>query len=274
MRMLKQQLIVVAAVIGLTACAGKPTFQSSPPQTVGAKQYQLSHSSLLAMSDHMTKPMNAEQDIIYFQNFGGGGAAVGLLLGPFGVAANIAAINSNTEDDVKAMSGQLKLQPVQLFKDAAYARQFDLAGKAALTVSPFVYVSKTENEQLYLASALIVENNLTGKEKWVGRYFYQTELKVAKSTIIDGLSAEELANFNAALRNGFEQAIELFEKDNAGQLLSQNEVTVSSDFLSPRFALEQFGQQVAADNDRVNVRLMNGVFSLPKASVKLTNRKG
>jgi hypothetical protein len=79
------------------------------------------------------------RNILYFQNYGGGGAGLGLLLGPIGVAANMSMIESNTKQE--QLRDKIAIDPPAVFSAAAGAgRNYrSLIGKcrraARLTVS-------------------------------------------------------------------------------------------------------------------------------------------
>ncbi|WP_017445878.1 hypothetical protein [Gayadomonas joobiniege] len=272
---MKKKFILLAIVsMFMTGCA-TVKYQSPPPIATNHVTHEVAKSDLLAQTNHTLMHLNQSGDILYQQNFGGGGAGVGILLGPIGVMANTAAIKSNTEDDVEVLKEKLVFNPSELLKRSTDKHQFELtSGNAdSIKLSPYIYVSKTENEQLLFASALIVETEPGKKSNWLGKYMYQTSLKMAKSDIADGVSQEEYALLKSALENGFDELIRLYSEDRKGSLKTEQALTFISDFVSPRFNIEMVGDLIPSDANRVNIRTVGGIYSLPRDSVEVKFKK-
>ena len=89
----------IAASIILTACVSVPPPQQPIKVNLG-DSYEIYRAPLLDQTNHTLQHLNQNKDILYSQTYGGGGAGVGLLLGPLGVAANIKAIESKLSDDI------------------------------------------------------------------------------------------------------------------------------------------------------------------------------
>lgn len=266
-------LLPLAAVLAV-GCAGNVQYQKPPAGLAQDTGHRIEHSVLLDRTDHMVMHLNENKDIVYQQNFGGGGAAAGVLLGPLGVAANISAIKSNTNEDVARLKGKIGINPDQLFIDVVQARSegFVVDGGNTL-ISPYVYLSKFQDEQLHLGSAFIVESADGTGGVWQGRYFYQTDLVLTLSELEDGLSSEELVKMNQALSEGYSALIALYEQDRRQELAALKTVRFKSDFVSPRFMLEFGGEQLVSTSDRFNVRAVNAVYSLPADGVEITYSK-
>jgi len=247
-----------------TACA-TPQYQQVPKVDY-AVSHELGKSELLQATDHMTRLLDDRQSILYFQNFGGGGAAVGVMLGPFGVAANMKMIESVTDEDAAMLKGKIIIDPVEIFfrQSGALAilNQGAATGKAAI-VSPYLYVSKTEDEQLLVGCALLVDYRPTGTE-WRGKYMYQLPLKYAKAEVAKGLSEEQRATLVREVTAGFQSLAKLYVADRKGELGAGTEVKFKSDFVSPRFNFDLIGLQLPAMEGRFNVRTFAGMYSLPK----------
>ncbi|MBM7072901.1 hypothetical protein JQC92_12810 [Shewanella sp. 202IG2-18] len=250
-------------------------YQSPPPQSTNKVQHEIYKSPLLAETSHVLKHINSDEDILYYQTFGGGGVGVGLLLGPIGVAANIAAINSNTEEDVKLLKGKINLSPVTLFKKASVKNDFSLSSNAvdSIKVTPYLYVSKTDSEQLLFASAILVETLPGSKNNWVGKYMYQTQLKIPKSDIADGINDEELKMLTDNFEQGMQEVIKLYSSDRRGLLKTEQPITFISDFVSPRFKLELLGEKAPTTNQREVIRTVGGIYSLPTDLVEIKLKK-
>jgi len=246
-------------------------YQSPPPLTTNHVTHEIAKSSLLSQTGHTLMHLNQSGDILYQQNFGGGGAGLGILLGPIGVMANIAAIESNTEGDVELLQDKLVFNASELFKkslDKHQMKTFD-GNSESIKLSPYIYVSKTEDEQLLFASALIVETQPGKKSNWLGKYMYQTSLKIAKSDIADGVNKEEYRLLKFEIEKGFDKLALLYFEDRKGNLKTEQALTFLSDFVSPRFNLEMVGDLIPSETGRVNIRTVGGVYSLPKDSVEV-----
>ena len=186
------KLIFVLSFLNILGCA-TPSFQSVPLGLQNKTDVSLVRSGLLDQTNGTLMHLNDSKDILYQQNFGGGGAAVGVLLGPIGVAANAAAIESNTKEDVELLFGKTSIDPNKVFREIVLDAGFVIedSSNASASFSPYILVSKGENEVLYFASALLVEENSIGKSRWVGRYMYQIPLNMRKGDLADGLTDEE-----------------------------------------------------------------------------------
>ncbi|USH05158.1 hypothetical protein K6Q96_18225 [Grimontia kaedaensis] len=268
--------VLIACLITsvLSGCASVK-YQSSPPITTNKVTHEVGYSELLNQTNHTLMHLNENKDIYYQQNFGGGGVGVGLLLGPIGVAANIAAIKSNTEEDVEALKGKITIDPKDIFKKASEKSGLELSTNTSnsISVSPYIYVSKTDDEQLLLGSAMIVETAPGEKGNWIGKYMYQTPVKVSKKSISDGVDDVEFKLFEESLSKGFEELIALYMEDRKGALTTQNPITFVSDFVSPRLKMEMLGELVPSKDARVNIRTVGAVYSLPKNAVEVKIKK-
>lgn len=264
--------IIIVSVILVVFGSGCTTlkYQSAPPVSSDT-QFVVGKSTLLSTLDSL----NDSGDILYFQNFGGGGVGVGLLLGPIGVAANAAAIKSNTKKDVDLLSGKIDLSPVDLFENAARTSSFDLKEDLpqAAAITPYVYITKVGDEKLLFASAMIVETSPGEKESWIGKYMYQTDFEVNKDAIGGGLSKEIEDELRMEILAGFNYLLSLFVQDAQGVLLIENSVKFKSNFVSPRFDFQMLGDTLATQSERVDIRTVGAIYSLPKVSVEVVVKK-
>lgn len=270
-----KKLLVGSLLVSVLSGCASVKYQLPPPAAANLTAHKIGFSELLTQTNHTLMHLNDGKDILYQQNFGGGGAAVGILLGPIGVAANIAAIQSNTEDDVEVLKGKITVDPKVIFKKSSEKIGLTLNENSAtsVSVSPYIIVSKTENEQLLLGAAMIVETAPGKKDNWVGKYMYQTSVKVSKSSISDGVDAEESKLIETSLSDGFEKIVALYLEDRKGTLITQNPVTFTSDFVSPRFKFEMVGDLIPSAESRVNIRTVGAVYSLPKDAVEVKIKK-
>lgn len=266
--------ISVAALLLLTACAGSPVYLASP---VPAKKlsYAIEADPALEKNfEHVKRYLDADKSVIYFNSFGGGGAGLGVLLGPIGVAANIGMINKVTTEDAALLQGKLPVKGQQIV--AALAKKAELplgaaAGTDAARLTPFLFVTKTEDKQLLLSAHIYVNFNTTG-QKWVGEYGSQLPLKLSFDEVAKGLDAAKLAQLEQLAAAEFERAFRLFEEDRAGKFKAQKEVRITSELFTPRMSFEFLAQELQSDDARLTVRTTASVFSFPKNMVKIAAR--
>ncbi|MFT5085388.1 MAG: hypothetical protein ACI9Y1_003449 [Lentisphaeria bacterium] len=246
-------------------------YQGTPPKITTTASHQIIHSEILTNTNHMFMRLSDEDDIVYRQNYGGGGSTVGLLFGAFGLASNIFGIQNNTEKDVKLLHNKINVKPVDLFKKSSRLHDVDFASgnSAPVKICPFIFVTKTEEEKLLFASGLVVETAVSSSSKWVGKYKYQTVIKMSKDDVADGLNEEEYIRLSLALQQGFDDLLELYLADRDGKLLPERALSFKSDFVSPRFNLEMVGEAMPSKEGRVNIRTAGVVYSLPEESVTL-----
>ena len=69
--------LVLTALVG---CGTMPSLQAARPASAQQLHYGLARSEVVAKTDHMTQHLDEGQSLVYFQNQGGGGVALGLLV--------------------------------------------------------------------------------------------------------------------------------------------------------------------------------------------------
>lgn len=157
------KLIAFVFFLALGGCASAPQNQAPFSARQAGGDIALARAAALDQTDHMSKHLDEAKQVLYFQNFGGGGAAVGVLLGPVGVAANIKAIDSNTSKDVDVLRNKTDADPILAFKSAAGHSGrvlHEQPNGTASRATPYVYVVKTQQDPdvLAIAAALLVES--------------------------------------------------------------------------------------------------------------------
>ncbi|WP_188564951.1 hypothetical protein [Undibacterium terreum] len=203
----------------------------------------------------MTKPLDPQQSVVYKQNQGGGGAGLGLLLGPIGVAANMKMIETKTDEDVARLKGKLGFIPSVALQQAASASGFSLqsvAGTQDVQVTPYILVSKT-NETTVHVSAMILVESPGHPAKWSRSYRYQLAGKYS----LDELATADAAR-NAALQEQATQAygalLRHMNDESDASISQETAITFLSPYLTPRFEFEQRGSLIRVDTNRVWVR--------------------
>lgn len=264
---LHRKLAVLALASVLVAgCATPPP--DNVPATPTPPSYSIGPNPLVVKEfGYATRALDDKNSIVYLQTFGGGGAAVGVLLGPLGVAANMSMIGKVTDDDVLMLKGRITVDPVAVFGDIA--REYPaFASPSAATnsvlLTPLLNVVKQENEDLLFGCTLLVDYSAVGAT-WVGRYAYQLPVRYAKAAVAQGLSAEQQALLAEELRAGFRVLARLYLDDAAGRLPRGGEVKFRSTFVQPRLDFEITGKQLPGEPDRLNVSIGYGrIYSLPR----------
>ncbi len=247
--------------------------QSVQPKSSGGSAYALSRSPLLDATNHLTQHLDKEKTIVYFQNFGGGGAGLGLLLGPIGVAANVSMIETNTKKDVEQLRDRVAVRPAEIFAEVARRQGLDLSANAtqAPKITPYLYVSKTEGETLLVSSALIIEQG-TGPEKWTGKYMYQLPVRYSLNEFAQ-LSESATAQLRDAVALGYSSLVTHVGAESAERMNQEKKIMFKSDLLNPRFDFEMAGSLIADGGDLVWVRTYGGVYALRKGNVSYTLQK-
>lgn len=144
----------------------------------------------------MWKGVVADNSVLYFQNFGGGGAALGLLAGPFGVMANMKMIETNTDHDLSKLKGHVQLNAKTAFAQASSTQGLKVLEQASaqdIRVTPYFIISKTTESTIHLSSSLQIEGG-EGSNLWSRNYRYQLPGVYTLDSLAT-LQPEALANF-------------------------------------------------------------------------------
>jgi hypothetical protein len=272
MRLIAPALLALALITG--CASGPPPMQAKPPALTASRHALAPEPGIEKTYSHVLKPLDDKGGILYVQNYGGGGVGLGLLLGPLGVAANIAAIEKNTNDDLAVLKGKFSLDPIALTQ-AAVAERPEFAPnagtQAATRLSPVVQIVRDEAGRLLVGCILNVAGTST-ERAWRGRYVYQTSVVLDKADVArSGLSDSQRRQLDQAVAEGFKALVQLYADDSMGKLEGGKEVAFTSEYVTPRFSFELRGQSLAAPADRLQVRSFNAVYSLPRAMVKLSS---
>ncbi|MDQ0040157.1 hypothetical protein [Variovorax boronicumulans] len=284
-------LCTLLAVASLAGCGTPPTYKARPTTGQSPGTFSLAHSKAVEEERHAVRHLDAGKSIVYTQNFGGGGVALGLLLGPLGVAANAGMIDSATEADAARLRGKLSLAPRELFLDAATRQGLEFADDAATTATnataansgpgrtqatPYLFVSKTDNERLLTAVAVRLEQG-QGTDQWSGVYMYQ----LPSSYKLDDLARptpEMQARLGAEAAQGF-SALTAFiakegpAKDGQTPARPEKDFTYKSDLLTPRFEIEMQARFIARSDDLIWFRTFGGVYAVRTSNIKVMSGK-
>lgn len=269
-QIIKMRLFLLALLaLAQLACAPQP--QVKPETLKNSRMISIGRSPALDQTNNTLMHLNERRDVLYQQNFGGGGVGVGLLLGPIGVAANAAAIGSNTEADVALLFGKTDVDPATVLREMLADSGLVVTDAAATVpaLSPYVLVSKGENETLYFAAVLLLEYGEPGKAAWTHRYLYQLDTTLSKAALAGGLSTAQQQALRKAYREGFATLIGLYVNDIDDSYVAGKPVLLNSELLSPRFMFDLPGTLVEESDNRITVKAQGAVYSLPKPLVTL-----
>jgi hypothetical protein len=275
MKLLKN-VSLVALMSTLTACAAGPQTYSSARQTLQSSKYTIGTLQDSMASDHMHRFLDKEHRVFYMQNQGGGGAAVGVLLGPLGVLANVAAIKSQTNKDAAQLQDKLSIDVAAIFRDS-------LNQSAALTqstqsgvdpeLSPVLYVEKLDDDHIRFASMLIVTAHAAGKSI-LRQYIYELPDSYTKQSLTQGLTNEQLARLGADAKVGFDWIAATYTQDIEGTFKPMTKAVIHSDFVTPRTQIPYGGYSFDAGAGRVGFATQTvattTIYSLPQDAATLT----
>lgn len=212
----------------------------------------------------MIQHLNSEKTIIYTQPYGGGGVGLGLLLGPIGVAANIAMIESATKADAQKLSGKISINPVESFTKSAATSGIDLRGPSTTTVTPYLYVTKVSESRLNIAAALVSEQSGQPPAK----YMYQLPITYTVDDLasLDQTKREELrSNVDAA----YKKLAAFYLRDSGPSDMPESKIQFKSSFLAPRFEFALQGTVAQKDDGITWIRTFGGVYGLQNSSFSI-----
>lgn len=257
------------AVVLLAGCAGGPPALHPPvPAEVRAKGVSVVHSTALDETSHIIVHLDEAHEVVYAQSFGNS-VAVGVMLGPLGVLANVAATKAVTENDLAKLKGKIPVSASAVFSLAADETKLQLAEQrtdGGVKLSPYLYLVKLSDGKVLLAAALLVEVPNPGGAATQARYMYQLPLRYS----VDELAAASpamLDNIAKQLQTGYVEMIRFYQNDKPATMARERLVKYRSDFLSPRFDFEAPGKVVAQKADRIWIRHSFGVAAVLRPNI-------
>ena len=254
--------LIVSFVVSSTAVAAaklKPA--PSPPPEAATAAVQVVASGYLGSDKHpLPRNLIEGKAVLYSQEFGGAGVAGGLLLGPFGVLANVKAISSRTQADVAAMKGKLTLDPEALLERALDGRTMATGSEQpnTLRLSPLLYFTKNEGGELL---PRVVLDAALGD--WKGRYIVTLPDRDKVTEVAAGLPSERMAQLEESCVHGFARALDLLTRDARGELGVDTFRKGQIEVLNPRTNFTGMYQQVLDADGRLVFRSAD-IWSNPK----------
>jgi hypothetical protein len=263
--------VAVLALMLLAGCAsGPPPVQPPVPVAAKAKGVSAVRSAVLDNTDHMTVHVDDAREVLYVQSFGNS-VAVGALLGPLGVMANIAATKAVTESDQARLKGKVPLSATKAFKVAAQETGLSLAPERAeggVNFSPYLYLVKLSDGNVLMASALVVEAPTPGAVLPQARYVYQLPFRYSIDEL-EALTPDGVAEIGNQLQAGYAEVIRFYQNDKPEAINQEKLVRYKSDFLSPRFDFEMGGKIAAESPDRIWIRHVFGVAAVQRSNITI-----
>jgi hypothetical protein len=269
--------VALGVSFGLSSCAMAPVAFESAQQANDSMRYTLTSFPESYESDELRRFLDDKRSILYMQNQGGGGVAVGLLFGALGALANAEMIKKQTTQDAEALKGKLSVDVNQLFK-ATLASVPSLmpeqSDASAPRFSPVLYVEKIDDDHIRFASLLYVSNEVSGK-KSVRQYIYELPEIYSKSELQSGLTTDQTTRLGADTQEGFKWIVSTYLSDQAGTFNPQEKGVIHSDFLTPRIQIPLNGYRFDAGSDRIGfatvTRVATTIYSLPADAATITN---
>ena len=252
---------------GLTFKVAAPVPVDATPADAKPKRGMLVATNTLYLDD--------ARRISYRQDFGGGGLATGLLLGPLGAAANAKAIQNANERESAALRGKFPFTPNDLLGRALAARPAVAGATVEAELTPSLFVTRDANERLIFWAMIDVSIG-----EWRGRYSALAQGRVPLADATQGLSGDPLRNLEWGLQAAYANALDAMSADIAGQLTGFSKQHAKIEALSPRFAGMVKYEHVLRTEERVIVRALApgkylaqgmgfiGVLVVPAADVK------
>jgi hypothetical protein len=265
-KMITRIAAILLAVL-LTGCVTPPP--AMPVKVAVDAPYAVTRSPVLDQTSHVLMHLDQKRQILYFQSFGGGGAAVGLLLGPLGVAANVGMIESATKADVARLKDKLDVDPAALFQEVAGAGATVPAadGSSQLRVTPYLYVTKGRDDKLMVASAMLLEQGL-GPEKWTGRMMYQLPGAYTFDELTSAGSATQ-ERLRSDAKNGFRELLRHASASEQALLPAERPIKFRSEFFNARFDFELTGELVKETQEVIWLRTGGGIYAVRKGIISV-----
>lgn len=274
-------VFALLALAGLTACVAPPSYRNRPVATGAPSTFVLAHAAIVEEPRHATRHLDEAKTIVYTQPQGGSLTA-GLVFGALGALANVGMVDSQTGLDAARMKGKLRLEPRQLFLDAAIRQGLELtdasgtAPTAATAATPYLYLSKSPGGRLRAAAAVQLEHG-SGADRWSGLYMYQ----LPSAYSLDDLArpSEDLQRKLAAeAAQGFGELAAFIAREEAGtkdapaKAQPEREFVFSTELLAPGGGYPMPARLIASSEELVWCRTFEGVFALRRSSMKIRTR--
>lgn len=204
-----------------------------------------------------SKTVHSEENIYYFQNYGGGGLIFGLALIPIGPVINAAMIQSKTSREAEAITGALDIDLSTALAKAVGDTSGEAHAENGIHLSPHIMIVKGSKGRLNFIAVVDAREG-----DWRGRYSRHLSLHSSLDELAQGLSETRKAELQASIEEGFEDAVALFLQDARGELKPVRDITFYSEKVMPRFRVPLKGRLYAETDESVTI-LGPGSLSSP-----------
>lgn len=268
-------LCALLALAGLTACVTPPSYKPRPVAANAPTTFALAHAAIVEEPQHATRHLDDAKTIVYTQREGGSMTA-GLLFGAVGALANVGMVDSQTGVDAARMKGKLRIEPRQLFVDAAIRQGLlldDAAGAGGTGATPYLYVSKARGGRLMTAAAVQLEKG-SGPDRWSALYMYQ----LPSSYSLDELarpSEHTQRKLAAEAAQGFVELAafiareDIARQEEGAKAAPEREFVFSTELQTPGGGHPTPARLIASSQELVWFRTFEGVFALRRTSMKI-----
>lgn len=262
-RLFSTGLVTIACLA--SGCATGPAPLLKPPPAA-ASTLTLAPSPVIEQVDHVTGHLDPSRRVVYMQMEGGGGLAVGLLLGPLGTAANVGMINARTQSDIGRLQGKVTVRPEAVFRQAVGPAALEAsAGSSTARATPYLLIQKVDG-QLVASAGVYVEQD-AGPVKWTARYLAQLPGRYGIEQM-ETFGPAENARLEADAAAAFLALHGRMQQETPERVSREPRLTFKSRLTSMMFMIEMQGALVAVDDERVWIRTYNAVIGLRKADVE------
>ena len=262
--------LIICACVSTQVFAKQPPLLSTPPLSGDTAFVIGTYSEQEAAATHVLRPLNTSNSILYEQQFGGGGVGLGVLLGPLGVAANVAAIKKRTEAEAQALFAKVALDPVallaSLLEEAAISRASETS-PTTFTMKPYVRIVSEGNENVWIAAGIDVSDSAL---PWTGKYLAQLAGEWPRSELAEGLSPDRSHELEGQVKAALREALHLYIDDAAGKLKGTDKVNFAAPLMSPRIKFQLYGMVLPSDEAHKVFRSIGGIFSFPAGQAEVT----
>ncbi|WP_157355022.1 hypothetical protein [Methylotenera sp. 1P/1] len=259
--------LILSALIG---CASAPPMQKAT--LINSNQENklvYAKPDLNTQLNHLQKGINEDNTLLYFQNQGGGGLALGLM-GPFGVLANMKMIEANTNKDLAQLRGKLMPNPHVAFQQAADSLQMVIENKPSpqdIRVTPVILISKTDPSTFHISAITFFEGG-SDKDKWTHRYQYQLPDQYTLEQLVN-LTTAQISDIQTQSAAGFTAILRQVNEETDVNIAKEKKIIFESAYFSPRWTYEMLGSLAGEKDGRIWVRTFGGLTAINPKDVKI-----
>ena len=268
-----RKLLLIITFASLAGCASAPPSMQKATLSPTSQDKKLAYTkpNLTSQLNHLQKGINDENTLLYFQNQGGGGLALGLM-GPFGVLANMKMIEANTDKDLAQLKGKPLPDPHTAFQVAADRMPINVqsenqASPQDILITPIILISKTTPAIFNISSLALFEGG-SGKDKWTHRYQYQLPGQYTLEQLTN-LSQAQVDSIHEQSTLGFVAILKQLNEETDASIANEKKIIFESAYVQPRWTYEMLGSLAGEKDGRVWVRTFGGLTAIDPKDVHI-----